>query len=320
MKRNPWLRIAMTASGMLIVILIAASWRFLVSRGVFTSVEPRAPGQCRMVAAGISVSDIAVDPAGKTAYLTSVKGGLYAYEDDAAGGRPVRLSGAPKDFHPIAASLFRAPDSAVYLRVIFRHEDSTFAISLFRVNRERVEELGRLTADVLTDPADLVSLDPGRFYLVNRHTTHTALGRWLDDTFILPRAEVLYYDGMKFVTVAKRLNSPDSVALSPDGSHLFVAEDYPRTLVNFARNEFTGGLEDSTVLPIASEPRKISVAPDGSLIVAARPKAGMGQVWRVKGENVELLYARRNGEIAAAAELGRHLLIGGSDGLTDCSF
>lgn len=327
MRKNPWRRIALTVSAMAAVLLLAASWRYLVSRGVFTSVEAKQAGQCRTIPGIDDVTDIAVDGTGKV-YLAS-RTALYAYD----GGAVERLAGTPKDFHPAALAFDQ--DSKVH--VLFR-QDNGWKISVFALkpaaataNGEAandqpgiakpfvLEELGRLTTDVLTDPADVAVLDGSRFYLVNRHATRTALGRWLDDAFLLARAQVLYFDGMKFVTIAKGLNSPAGIALSPDSARLYVSEDYPRTLVTFARNDFTGATSDATVLSIASGLGKIRMAKDGSLIIAARPKTGMGQVWRVKDGATELLYARRDGEIAAAAQFGRHLLIGASDGLTDCA-
>lgn len=312
MKRNPWRRIATTVSAMLAVLLLAAGWRFLESRGVFTSVEEKTSGLCRAVSGIAAVVDMAPTPSGAIAVASH--DGLYLYR----AGKLERVSGLSKNIHP--AAITAAADK---LQVLFRQDDH-WTISVFAPKAPanavaQVEELGRLTTDVLTDPADLVSVDGVRFYLINRHGTHTGLGRWLDDAFLLPRANVLYFDGMKFVTVAERLNSPAGIALSADNTRLYVSEDYPRTLVSFARNEFTGATDNPSVLSIASGLGKINTAKDGSLIIAARPKPGMGQVWRVKGDAAELLYARKNGEITAAAQMDRHLLIGGPDGLTDCA-
>ena len=314
MSSNPWFRIAATASAVVFVLLLAASWRFLESRGVFTSVETKKPAQCRMVAKLPAISDVAVDDASGTVFVASRSGGLYGF----AWGPLVRLGGTPKDFHPVAIALAHNPRTR--LQVLFAKADGRHAIAVFDLRPDGLSEVGRLSTDVLTDPAALAALDTDRFYLVNRHHSRTALGRWLDDVFLLPRADVLYFDAMKFVTVAGRLNSPAGIGLSSDKKHLYVSEDYPRSLVTFTRDDFTGGVENPTVMPIESGLGKIHVAEDGSVIIAARPKPGTGQVWRVKDGNAELVYARKDGEIAAAAQLGRHLLVGATDGLTDCFF
>ncbi len=315
-RGNPWRRVGLTLCGMALVLLIAATWRYAVSRGVFTSVPDISPGVCRTIPGIAHVNDIALS--GNTPYVAA-DDGLYTY----AAGKALRVAGAPKVFHPKALSLLRAADGSGLLRALFQ-QDGNWEISVFKLTPAGAEELGRISTDVLTDPADLVSLDSERFYLVNRHGTHTSLGRWLDDTFLLPRAEILWFDGMKFVTVAKRLNSPAGLALSPDGTHLYVTEDYPRTLVTFTRNEFTGALDDPQVLSISSGLRKISVAPNGDLIIAAQPKAGAGQVWRVTVQNGlpqsgKLIYSKKGEEVTAAAELDGHLLIGTQKALLDCT-
>lgn len=314
MKRNPWMRIAATVSAMLAVLLLATSWRYFVSRGVFASVEERTPGLCRAMPGIGPVAAIAPGTAG-SAYVASAAG-LYLYRANAV----EQIRGTPKDFHPVALTAYGNT-----LHVLFG-QDGHWTISVFSVKPAvpEVEELGRLSTDVLTDPADLVSVDDVRFYLVNRHGTHTAVGRWLDDAFLLPRANVLFFDGMKFVTVAERLNSPEGLTLSNDLSRLTVAEDYPRTLANFTRNEFVGSLDNANVLSLPAGPRKITLGPNGALIVAAKPKAGAGQVYVVTTANgvpqkAELIYSSKSEEVTAAAQIGRHLLVGTKTKLLDCT-
>ena len=311
--KSPWRRIAITVSAMLVVLLLAASFRFLQSQGLFASVPEYTPAACRAVSGIGAVADIAVDRTGNV-YLAG-SDGIYVYD----GGKAVRLPGTPKNFHP--ATLALGDDGAI--DVLFR-QDGVWEMSVFGVSKARdVKELGRLSADTLSDPAAVVTLSAGRFYLVNKHASHTAFGRWLDDTFLIPRANVRYFDGMKFVTVAERLNSPAGMALSPDGHHLYVAQELPRSLASFSRNEFVGGLDHAELYSLPGAPRKITVAPDGSLIVAAWPRVGAGAVYRVRVEGgvpvaADLLYASKSEEITAAAEAGGHLLIGSQKRLIDC--
>jgi hypothetical protein len=313
MKSNPWRRIAITVSAMLIVLLIAASYRFVASRGVFASVAGKTPASCRVVAGLAGVRDITADAAGN-AYLVA-DSGLYAI----SGGVAKRLAGTPKDFHPAALAV--GGDGA--FTVLFR-QNGIWEISLFGTPAPgEVKEMGRLSADILTDPADIAALPAGRFYFVNKHSTRSAIGRWLDDAFLLPRAEVTWFDGMKFVPVAQRLNAPAGVAVSADMSRLYVAQELPRNIVSFTRNDFTGALSDATLFELPAAPTKITVAKDGSLIVAAWPKAGAGAVYRVRvadgmPQSAELLYSSKSEPVTAAAEANGHLLIGSAKKLLDC--
>ena len=320
MQNSPWRRIAITVSAMLAVLLVTLSIRFVQSRGVFASVEGKTSGTCsqlRFAGTGV-VADIEIDAAGKTAYIATVDG-LFALP--LGSGKVERLAGTPMDFHPEALSLYEDA-SGVLLRVIFRHENRT-AISLFKVRPSAVTELNRLTSDDVTDPADLAMVDAERFYLINRHGTHTALGRWLDDVLLLPRAKVLFFDGMKFVTVAERLNSPSGIALSPDKAYLYVAEDYPRMIVGFARNDLTGALGEPAALPLPAGPRKIAAERDGSLIVAARPKWGALVVYRVTMDGglpaaAVSLFARGGEDDPVAVSGGGHLVLSTDERFLDC--
>jgi hypothetical protein len=234
-----------------------------------------------------------------------------------------QFTGVAKGARAVTLSTASQPGGVRVLQALLARDDGRYAVASYQFGVGKVEEIGLLTTDVLTDPSDLASVDGARFYLVNRHKSRSALGRWLDDTFLLPRANVLYFDGMKFVTVAERINSPAGLALSPDGAHLYVAEDYPRTLASFARNDLVGSLGDPAVLSIPANPQKITVGAYGALIVTAKPKAGAGQVYGITVEGgvpqkAELLYSSKHEEVTGAAELGNHLLIGTKTKLLDC--
>jgi arylesterase / paraoxonase len=319
MRKNPWRRIAVTVSAMLVVLLLAASFRYVQSRGFFASVEDKTPAACHAVAKIAGVSAIAPDLRDDVVYIATRHGEVYAYLN----GVLVKFSGVPKDFHPLALSVNHPAHDTSRLFAVFARGDGSYAMATFEVGAGKLIETGRLTTDQLTDPADLVTSDPLRFYLVNRHGSHTAFGRWLDDAFLIPRGEVLFFDGMKFIPVANRLNSPSGVAASPDGGHLVVAEELPRTLASFSRNVFSGALDNAELIRLPAAPTKISVARDGSLIVAAWPKRGTGAVYRVRvadgvPQPAELLYSTKSEEITAAAEVNGHLLIGSEKRLLDC--
>lgn len=347
MGTGPWFRVLVTAGAVLAVLILAAGYRYLESRGAFTAVRPGFSGTCRTVAGAagdITVADgvAFVAVAGRT---PSEADGLYLYAYDKPGARLVRLANVPKDFRPLALSLYRSADGQSLL-ALGRRAAGDFSVAVFDIETVegtvKLTEVGRITGDVLTDPRDLVAVDHDRFYVVNGHAGRTALGRWLDDVFLLPRADLLYFDGMKFVTAVEGLSSPAGAALSKDGRHLYVSESYPRLLLAFARDPLTGELKNDGRLAVPSGLEKISPAPDGSLWVAGQPKPleedrfrddpsrpAPSQVFRVGLDNGEpgsaaLIYSNEGDEIGAAgvaAVAGKHLLIGSAlDGkMLDCA-
>ena len=317
-----WRRIALTVSAMLVVLLLAASFRYGQSRGVFAGVADKTPAACQAVAGISDVSALApvVVPRQSGAFVATRRGELFLL----AGGKTTKLSGFSKGSHAVSLSLGWGADRVGTLQAVMAREDGSYYVASFRIGANAVVETSRLTTDQLTDPADLLATDPFRFYLINHHKTHTALGRWLDDVFLIPRAEVQFFDGLKFVTVSKRLNAPSALAAAPDGSLLYVAQELPRNLAYFQRNQFSGALGEVQLFNLPAAPTKITQAGDGSLIVTAWPKPGQGAVYRVTAaggvpQTAELLYASKTQEVRAAAELGGQLLIATYKALLSCA-
>lgn len=311
-RQNPWRRVGITAGAMVLVALSVSAYRFFEARGVFAGAPEKTPAACHAVAGVGAVAAIVPDKPGTA--LIAAENAFYLFD----GSKVERLAGAPKVFRPVAMA--KTPSG---LTVVFE-QDGAFKVSSFTFDGTKLTEFGRLTTDVLTDPAAIAAVDDQRFYLVNKHTSKSAFGRWLDDAFLLPRAEILYFDGMKFVTVAERLNSPAGLALSADQSRLFTAQELPRNLVGFDRNVFMGSISHAALFAMPAAPRQIVPTADGNLIVTAWPKAGAGAVYRVRLSNgvpqpAELLYGTKSGAVTAAAETKGHLLIGSAKGLLDCT-
>ena len=347
MKINPWYRIAATAGAVLIVAVLAGATRMAESHGVFTSVKPGFAGSCRAVPSATGPEDIAIDGKDKIAFVSatdrparnkgkpSPRDGLYSYAYTQPGAGLVKLSGAPADFHPHGISLYRAPDGTLTLMAVNHRMDKTNTVDIFSVEIEngaaRLTEVGSIGGRLLTSPNDLAAVDEDRFYVVNDHTSKTDLGRWLDDTLVLPRANILYIDGVKFVEVANGLNFPNGAALSKDGRYLYVPESYPRTLLTFERNPFSGQLKEVNALSIPSNLDNADIAADGSIWLGSHPKAfamakfrsdpskpAPSEIFRVAVQNgipqaVSLVYANLGEEIGASsvgATADGHLLIG----------
>jgi arylesterase/paraoxonase len=347
MRINPWLRIAATAGAVAIVAVLAGTARMLESHGVFTTVKPGFGGSCRVVPSATGPEDIAIDREDKLAFVSatdrparnkgkpSPKDGLYVYSYQTPGAGLVRLSGTPADFHPHGISLYRAPDGSLTLMAINHRMDKTNTVDIFSVEIEngaaRLTEVGSIGGRILSSPNDLAAVDEDRFYVVNDHTSKTDLGRWLDDNLVLPRTNILYFDGVKFVEVANGLNFPNGAALSADGHYLYVPESYPRTLLTFERNPFSGQLKQVNALSIPSNLDNADVAADGSVWLGSHPKAfamakyrgdpskpAPSEIFRVAVHDgipqaASLVYANMGEEIGASsvgAVADGHLLIG----------
>jgi arylesterase/paraoxonase len=357
MKINPWHRIAATASAVLVVAVLAGATRMAESHGVFTTVKPGFGGTCRAVRGAGGPEDIAIDSKDKIAFVSatdrparskgkpSPRDGLYSYAYTQSGAELVKLSGTPQDFHPHGISLYRAPEGGLTLMAVNHRMDETNTVDIFSVEIENgainLTEVGSIGGGILVSPNDVVAVDEDRFYVVNDHLSKTDLGRWLDDNLVLPRTNILYFDGVKFIEVANGLNFPSGAALSADGRYLYVPEAYPRTLLTFERNPFTGQLKQVNTLSIPSNLDDADVAADGSVWVGSHPKAfamakfrddpskpAPSEVFRVAvkdgvPQTASLIYANMGDQIGGSsvgATADGHLLIGSpfDDKILDC--
>ncbi len=289
MRKNPWARIGATAGAIVVVAMLTGAFRLLESHGAFTPMKPDFLGICSAAGGVMGPEDIAIDAQDGIAFVSatdrpalarhkpSPQDGLYAYSYLRLGAKPLKLAGAPADFHPYGISLYRAPDGSLTLMAINHRLDGNNSVEIFTIDvadgAAGLTEVGSINGAMLTSPNDLAAVDQDHFYVVNDHTSKTDFGRWLDDNLVLPRANILYFNGISFKVVAEGLNFPSGAALSHDGRYLYVPESYPRTLLTFERNIFTGQLKQVNALPIASNLDKADVAADGSVWVGSHPDA-----------------------------------------------
>jgi hypothetical protein len=187
------------------------------------------------------------------------------------------LPGSSKDFHPFGISLFRAPDGSLTLMAVNRPANGNPAVDIFDVSdaataKIALHERESIAGDLLVSPGGLVAVDKARFYATNEHTSAAGVWRMLERTLMLPRANVVYFDGADFRVVADGLRSAAGISESADGAHVYVAETMGREIRTFARNVFSGDLSPVSVLPIASGLGNIEISANGSLLVAGEPK------------------------------------------------
>ena len=347
MKLDPWVRVGVTAGVVVAVALLTAAFRVLESHGAFTPLKPGFAGTCLAVGGVVGSEDIVIDAKDKLAFVSaadrrarakgkpSPRDGLYLYGYLEPGAKPVKLAGTPADFHPRGISLYRAPDGSLTLMAINRRLDGTNSVDIFTVDvlggAVSLKEVGSIGSERLISPNDLTAVDQDRFYVLNDHTSKTDFGRWLDDNLVLPRTNILYFDGISFKVAAEGLNFPEGAALSPDGRYLYVPESYARTLLTFERNIFSGQLRQVNALPIASDLDNADVAADGSIWIGSHPdafamaayskdasKPAPSEVFKVSVHNgvpqsATLVYANMGEEIGGSsvgAVSDGHLLIG----------
>jgi arylesterase/paraoxonase len=285
MTRNR--RIAVVATTIVFVGLAGLIARTLILAGVFDTVTP-VPRACKTLTGVTGVEDIAVDSKDGLVFLSatdrraiahgkpSKADGIYtaSLAHPEAGFK--RLDGTPAVFHPLGISLYRAPDGSLTLMAVNIMTDKESAVDIFEVGvaggAARLKETGDIQGDKLIHPNDVAAVGKDQFYVTNDHGSRTQLGVKLESVFILPRANVLFYDGMMFREAVTGLVFANGINVSPDGSHVYVAETTARRVQTFKRDPFTGRLEPENIFAFPSGPDNIDVGEKGDLWIAGHPK------------------------------------------------
>jgi arylesterase/paraoxonase len=284
---RPTIRAALSAISIVTIVALALGARTLTAYGVFTDVKPGFAGRCHAIDGVTGAEDIVIDKTLGVAVISasdlrarlngrpSTQDGLYVLKLNGP-SHLSKLSGTPSDFHPHGISLARARDGTLTLFAINHRSDGTSSIASFDVTMTdgeiRLREIGNIEGGELVSPNAIAAVDRERFYVTNDHTSRTHLGRMLDDWLILPRANVLYFDGAIFRVVAERLNAPAGAVLSPDGRFLYVSEAFNRRLDTYARHDFSGALDAMGTLAIPSNLDNLRFDDRGRLWVGSHPK------------------------------------------------
>jgi arylesterase/paraoxonase len=287
---RPATRAVLTAGSVVLVGLLALGARTLTAYGVFTDVTPGFAGTCKAVPTANGPEDIAIDEASGLAFVSALDrrakratghpskaDGLYVFRLADLTPHLVKLAGTPSDFHPHGISLVRTPDGALTLMAINHKSDGSHSIEIFDVGTAggtvKLTSVGAIEGGQLVSPNAIAALDRNRFYVANDHGSLTDLGRTLDDYLVLPRGNIVYFDGNVFRVVGTGLAYPSGLALTPDGKMLYAGAAYDRKVVAFTRQPLSGSLDEAGSLAVPSNVDNLRFAADGTLWAGSHPKA-----------------------------------------------
>ena len=280
---KPRSRAFVTVGAMLIVAALGFGLRSLVAVGVFTHVKPGFSGRCKTVTGIVGPEDLQIDAQDGLVFISATnrrathpdpRDGLYTMS--LASGRLTRLSGTPADFHPHGLSLYRGPDGALTLMVVDHHANGRSSIDVFDVavkdGAAHLTARALIEGGLLVHPNDVAAVGPDRFYVTNDSSSRTRAARTFETYALLPRSNVVYFDGSSFRIVAKGLNFANGIQVSHDGNYVYVATTTGRALFTYKRNPFTGNLAQVNTLSIASGLDNIDIDASGNLWVAGHPR------------------------------------------------
>ena len=324
-------------------VAVFFTWRWSVAAGVFNTLPPVSPGTCRVIANLPGPEDFEIDAAHKLLFVSSTNrrhpgtgDGIYAVRLDDSNAAPLRLAGAPPDFHPHGISLYHAPGGGDALTVVDHKASGFQSVEIFTVSYDgdtpKLAPQSTIGGGLLVSPNDVFAVAPDHFYVTNDHATKTAFGRFAEDYLLWAHSDLVFFNGSSLKIAVQRIAFPNGVLVSPDGRHLYVTATNERRLIAFSRQDYTGNLEEIGSLSLPARPDNISMDAGGNLIIAAHPsllkvnafaddasKPSPSAVFRVRldragvPQSYDTLYANDGHEIGAsssAAVWNGHLFIG----------
>ncbi len=257
----------------------AGVYSSLHSFNYFSDQQVSAIGDCTPVSGIAAPTDIAVMPGARKAFVSSLgdgsssRGAIYllsiADPLDDSGWRD-RSGDGPPTFHPTGLSYFEAGDK----RRLFVANARARSVELFDVDAN-----GDLVyAETITDPrfsrlSAVAAVGHRSFYVTNEADADrkSLLGRL---AFFARTAsgKVYYFDGVAVSLGAEGLRYAGGIAVSQNGRRAYVSEAAGPSIAVFDRHELSGALVLSRTEKLTASPQRLTVAPDGSVLVAAQPK------------------------------------------------
>lgn len=287
------LRIAGIAAGIVVVGAVALGFRILSVAGVFSDVTPGFAGTCKTVTGVTGAEDIAIDHDSSLAFISATdrraimagksnaRDGIYVMKAGHPEQGITKLEGTPPDFHPHGISILRDRDGTLTLMAVNHPLKGPAQIDIFNVmqvflpngtSKLILRQVKTVSDDLLFSPNDVVAVGKDRFYATNDHGSRTDLGTTLENYLMLPRAYVVYYDGQRMTTAVEGLRFANGINVSPDLSHVYVAETIGRDIKTYAREPISGALKEVDSFDIPAGVDNIDVDDAGNLWVAAHPK------------------------------------------------
>lgn len=351
-KADRFTRIVRLAWMVVAILLLTELIRGVVALGPFNSVTPGFSGSCKAIAL-TGPGDMAVDARDQLLFIAAsnrrgaaAADGLYALNLADPKAVPQKLANTPRDFHPYALALGGGPGGGLTLAAVNWRGNGHTAIDIFNVTAAGAPRLSLQTTiegGLLVQPSAIAAMPGGRFYAANVVGGHSAIMRWIEKYGLLPRANVVFFNTVTLMKAIDGLSMPEGVAVSADGSRLYVTSANERRLLAYSIAPFNGNLEEIGSLAIPARLGHLTADGAHALLVAGQPKAALltgydknpaspapSVVYRVTldGSGVPQSYeqvfgddGRNLGSASSVALAGKRLFIGsGLDSkLLDCA-
>ncbi len=280
-----WLkRIGIGLLAVLVVVAVVAV-DFLRHGGQFRSLRPAFAGSCETLPLEASAEDVQLDRARSVAYLSyldrrglvdgrAVTGTVMLLDLNVPDPRPrPALLTEPPNFRPHGLSLYRAGDGALRLFAINHPPGGGHAVEIFEQGPTGAfAAVGTIRDPLLVDPNAILATGPNQFYAANDTGARNGFERATELLFRRGLSTVVYHDGRVTRVAATGLKSASGIAMSRDGTRVYVSETSGNRLAVFERNAASGDLRLLGHIALGSAPDNLNVDEEGRIWIAAHAR------------------------------------------------
>jgi sugar lactone lactonase YvrE len=179
----------------------------------------------------------------------------------------------PPDFRPHGISRLARAGEPDRLFAISHRADGSHAVELFEQGSSGTFFPRETLRDAaFVHPNALAAVGPREFYLVNDTESSEPEPRFVDVMLQRGHGTLVYFDGQQARVVAADLAFPAGIAVSADGSRLYIGEALASRLRIYRRDARNGALALDEVVPLQTAPDNINIDADGVLWIAAHPR------------------------------------------------
>ncbi len=285
------LRIAGVTIVVLAIVGGALVYRTLNAAGYFNRVVSAFAGKCVAVTGVVGAEDIELDRQTGELFISSQdrrpfrpdgdrfrQGDIFLAHIDQLDSKPESLTAMMSwTLHPHGISLYKDGNGKRTLAVVNHVTPGASEIMLFDVvegagKHPQLSLRRRVNDPLIHDANDVTLVGHDSFYVTNDHGSESQLGKTLETWLLLPRANVVYFDGNAAKVVATGLNYANGINRSADLATIYVAESTGRTLDIFHRDTTSGVLSPVRSLFLGVGADNIDIDADGNLWIGAHPR------------------------------------------------
>lgn len=276
-------RLSIAGFSLFVLIGISVFWWHTMSwTGELVSLRPHFDGTCETIPGIVGAEDIVIDHENGFAYISSHDrrnlesfGSIWIMPpDDPQAAKPLTLQGYDSAlFAPHGIDLWVDENGRRQLFVVEHGDFSQSRIVVFRIEGDNLVFDHAVADPLIHRPNDVAAAGPNAFYVTNDlKAAYGTRSEFFEVLFRQTKGNLVYFNGTSASIAANKIGYANGVALSNDGTALYLGAIIDQSVRFYQRNIKTGALTLADELRLNTSVDNIDVDENGVLWVAAHPK------------------------------------------------